>query len=295
MKYRTLKRAKMELSEISLGCMSLGTDKKQVGNMVDLALELGINFFDTADLYDKGLNESLLGEVLGQRRKEIYLCSKVGNQWREDGSGWDWNPTKKYILSAIEKSLKRLNTDYLDLYLLHGGTIEDNIDESIEAFELLKQKGLIRAYGISSIRPNVIREYVSRSNAAAVMMQYSILDRRPEESCLGLLEENDIGVLVRGAVAKGMLLNKQAKDYLEYTAREVEVIRDKLEEMASDPLEKIKLVTGYPLSSNATTSLVLGASAEKQLRDNILAQKLSIGLEKEIASISRPIVYQKHR
>ncbi len=99
-------------------------------------------------------------------------------------------------------SLKRLNTDRIDVYQLHGGTIEDPIEETISAFEQLVQQGKIRYYGISSIRPNVIREYVLRSNIVSVMMQYSLLDRRPEEECLPLLAQKDIGVLARAVWLK---------------------------------------------------------------------------------------------
>jgi aryl-alcohol dehydrogenase-like predicted oxidoreductase len=88
--------------------------------------------------------------------KKVIIATKVGNQWRADGSGWDWNPNKDYIISAVEQSLKRLQTDYIDLYQLHGGTMEDPIDETIEAFEQLQKQGKIRYYGISSIRPTVI-------------------------------------------------------------------------------------------------------------------------------------------
>lgn len=91
------------------------------------------------------------------------------------------DPSKAYIKEAVKKSLTRLKTDYIDLYQLHGGTIEDNIDETIEAFEELKQEGVIRYYGISSIRPNVIKEYVKKSNIVSIMMQFSLFDRRPEE------------------------------------------------------------------------------------------------------------------
>ena len=142
-----------------------------------------------ADLYDKGENEKLIGAALKEKRKDVIIATKVGNQWRADGSGWDWNPRKEYILSCVEGSLQRLNIDYIDLYQLHGGTIQDPIDETIEAFELLVQQGKIRYYGISSIRPNVIREYVKRSNIVSVMMQYSLLDRRSEETCLPLLQQ----------------------------------------------------------------------------------------------------------
>ena len=144
--------------------MSLGENDEANSRLLNEAFDKGINFFDTADLYQKGFNETTVGKALKEKRKEVIIATKVGNQWREDGSGWDWNPNKAYIFSAVEKSLQRLQSDYIDLYQLHGGTIDDPIDETIEAFELLKQQGKIRYYGISSIRPNVIREWIKRSN-----------------------------------------------------------------------------------------------------------------------------------
>ncbi|BBP90484.1 hypothetical protein BsIDN1_41020 [Bacillus safensis] len=90
---------------------------------------------------------------------------------------------------------------------MHGGTIDDPIDETIEAFEELVEEGVIRYYGISSIRPNVIKEYAKKSNIVSVMMQYSLLDRRPEE-WFSLLEEQSISVVARGPLAKGLLTEK---------------------------------------------------------------------------------------
>src|SRR5687768_1382194 len=203
MKYRQLGRSNLEVSEIGLGCMSLPMhDEAACLQIIDRAIELGINFFDTADLYNKGENEIIVGRALKHKRKQMIIATKVGNQWRKDGSGWDWNPGKSYIIDSVEDSLRRLQTDYIDLYQLHGGTIDDPIDDTIEAFEILQQQGKIRYYGISSIRPNVIREYVSRSKIVSVMMQYSLLDRRPEETCLDLLKQNNIGVLTRGSIAQ---------------------------------------------------------------------------------------------
>src|SRR5687767_15518055 len=178
MHYRLLGSSGIQVSEIGFGCMSLPSNREKENiSLIHQAVELGINYFDTADLYDKGMNESVIGKALKDIRSKIILATKVGNQWRADGSGWDWNPHKEYILACVEESLQRLNTDYIDLYQLHGGTIQDPIDETIEAFELLVQQGKIRYYGISSIRPNVIREYITKSNIASFMMQYSLLDR----------------------------------------------------------------------------------------------------------------------
>ena len=199
MEYCILGKSALNISRLGFGCMSLDPADPEAENILHMALDAGINYFDTADLYNKGQNEIMLGRAFRNKRKELILATKVGNQWRSDGSGWDWNPSKKYILSSVDQSLERLQTDYIDLYQLHGGTIEDPIDDVIEAFELLKSAGKIRYYGISSIRPNVIRQYIKRSSIISVMMQYSLLDRRPEEEMFSLLKDNQIGVLARGS------------------------------------------------------------------------------------------------
>ena len=140
-----------------------------------------------------------MGRAIKATRKDLKLLQpKVGNQWSAGGKNLEWNPRKEYILQAVEQTLRRLQTDYIDLYQLHGGTIADPIAETIDAFEILKKQGKIRYYGISSIRPDVIREYIRLSDMTSVMMQYGLLDRRPEETCLSLLQENNIGVLARG-------------------------------------------------------------------------------------------------
>ena len=201
MKYRALKNTELQISEIAFGCMSMDLSRRDNDELIHAAIDDGINYFDTADLYDQGKNEEALGRALKGKRSEVIVATKVGNQLRADGSGWDWNPSKDYILKAVDLSLKRLQTDYIDLYQLHGGTIEDPISEVIEAFEQLRAEGKIRNHGISSIRPNVIREYVANSNIASVMMQYSLLDRRPEEQMLDLLESNGVGLMARGGLA----------------------------------------------------------------------------------------------
>ena len=160
MQYLQLGSSTLQVSRIAFGCMSLQQEPGSI-DVLQRAVALGINYFDTADLYDKGVNETLVGTALKGVRDKVVIATKVGNVWRPDGSGWDWNPSKQHILKSVDESLKRLQTDYIDLYQLHGGTLQDPIDESIEAFEQLVQQGKIRYYGISSIRPNVIREWIS--------------------------------------------------------------------------------------------------------------------------------------
>lgn len=267
MNYKALGNSYLKISEVSFGCMSIGQQEDAGIALIREAIDLGINFFDTADLYDKGLNETIVGKALEGIRDQVVLATKVGNQWRDDGSGWDWNPGKAYIISAVEQSLKRLRTDHIDLYQLHGGTIEDPIDETIEAFEQLVKAGKIRYYGISSIRPNVIRAYVERSNITSVMMQYSLLDRRPEASCLQLLQHHNIGVLARGSVAKGLLVDKQAEPYLDYTSDQVSLAREAIATASGKERRPAQTAIQYVLKHPAITSAVVGIRTQQQLEE----------------------------
>ena len=281
MKYTLLGRSGLNISVIGLGAMSLpDSDEMKTNRIIHQAIELGINYIDTADLYNKGLNETNIGKALKGKRGSVVLATKVGNQWKKDGTGWDWNPRKEYILSAVEESLRRLQTDHIDVYQLHGGTIEDPIDETIEAFELLMQEGKIRHYGISSIRPNVIREYVRRSQIVSVMMQYSLVDRRPEEEILEFLRTNHIGVLVRGTLAQGMLVNKPAKNYLGHGTAAIEkaaaAVHGLSHKNLNDGTEQVssykkrtaaQTAIRYVLQHPAVTAAVAGVSSLAQLEE----------------------------
>lgn len=298
MNYQQLGQSMLRISEIGFGCMSLGDHQPFNEYLLHKALEAGINFFDTADLYQKGFNEESIGKALRGRRDKVVLASKVGNQWRADGSGWDWNPRKEYILNAVEKSLQRLQTGHIDLYQLHGGTIHDPIDETIEAFELLQQQGKIRYYGISSIRPNVIREYVRRSNIVSVMMQYSLLDRRPEETCLDLLHSHNIGVLARGSVAGGLLVNKPAKDYLGYTAAQVQAVAGAVAAATGTQRNAAQTAIRWVLQHPAITSAVIGIRTEEQLTEAVAAAETPALTEAETNSLQGVVAankYAEHR
>lgn len=266
MQYNKLGKSELEISEIGLGAMSLVQGHDETNSyIIKHAQELGINYLDTSDLYDKGKNEELIGRLIEGNRDKWILASKVGNKWKEDGSGWDWAPSKAYILKSIDESLSRLKTDYLDLYQLHGGTIEDPFDEIVEAFELLVQQGKIRYYGISSIRPKVFLNYAKNSDIISDMMQYSIFDRRPEKYFPDLAESG-ISVLARGTVAQGLLLKKAAQKYLSYSVHEVLEIQRKVTEISNQlGVANLALALKYPLLHQPVACSVIGIRTREQI------------------------------
>lgn len=302
MKKRQLGQSDLYVSEIGLGCMSLGTEENHAISIIDKAIEQGINYFDTADLYDRGVNEELVGKAIKHRRHDLILATKVGNRWREDYSGWDWDPSKTYIKEAVKQSLKRLQTDYIDLYQLHGGTIEDQIDETIEAFEELKKEGVIRYYGISSIRPNVIKEYLTKSSIVSIMMQYSLLDRRPEE-WFPLIKEHNVSVIARGPLAKGLLTDKpldlklQTNGYLSYSNDELKALLTELENVDSSH-SMTELALQYCLYHDVIGAVIPGASKLQQVIENtsaVLSDPLTRQTYELLQKLTKKDTYNQHR
>jgi aryl-alcohol dehydrogenase-like predicted oxidoreductase len=254
--------------------MSLGLDEQEAIQTIHMAIDEGINYFDTADLYDFGQNEEIVGKALKGRRDKVILATKVGNRWNELKTGWTWDPSKTYIKEQVKESLRRLRTDYIDLYQLHGGTIEDNVEQVLEAFEELVEEGIIRYYGISSVRPNVIHRFVEQSSIQSIMMQYNLLDRRPEEF-FSYLEDHQVSVITRGAIAKGLLTSNWTEKlsdngYLWHVKNECTKLISQLETILDEDQTLHSLALQYPLSHQAVTSLAIGARNTKQLKDNII-------------------------
>jgi aryl-alcohol dehydrogenase-like predicted oxidoreductase len=303
LKKRRLGNSDLWVTELGLGCMSIGTEEKKAREIIETALDEGINYFDSADLYDFGENETIVGAALKDVREKVIIATKVGNRWNPDKTGWSWDPSKSYIKEAVKQSLKRLGTDYIDLYQLHGGTIEDNIDETIEAFEELKSEGYIRYYGISSIRPNVIREYIKKSPIVSVMMQYSILDRRPEEDALPLLHEHGISVVTRGPLAKGLLSDKMLekvspKGYPDYSQEELLEVLSALKGKLATGRSFTEIALQYNLAHPAVATIVAGASSPEQVRSNARAVRSQHLTQEEvilIKELSKAGKYKEHR
>ncbi|MCQ6266110.1 aldo/keto reductase [Fictibacillus sp. WQ 8-8] len=304
MKQNKLGASDLFVSEIGLGCMSIEPGNETEGReMIQRAYDEGVTFFDTADLYHFGWNEEFVGKSVKPFRDKIVLSTKVGNRWTAGKEGWDWDPSKTYIKTAVKDSLHRLQTDYIDLYQLHGGTIEDNMDETIAAFDELKKEGHIREYGISSIRPNVISYYAEHSDIVSVMMQYSILDRRPEEEMLDFLHDKNISVIARGPVAKGWLSKRalqrnESDQYLDYEGKEIQELVKHLHSEFGSENRLSQTAIRYALHHPAVASAIPGASSVEQLLSNIGASTMHELASDEVSavrSLSKKNVYEQHR
>ncbi|KUP06272.1 oxidoreductase [Bacillus coahuilensis m2-6] len=306
MEKRQIGSSSIMVSKLGLGCMSLGTDETKAREIVEAALEGGITYFDTADLYDFGQNEEILGKILQPYRDQIVISTKVGNRWNHEKTSWTWDPSKEHIKESVKQSLHRLKTDYIDLYQLHGGTIQDNIEESIEAFEELKDEGYIKEYGISSIRLNVIKQYAEKSTIQSNMMQYSLLDRRPEE-IFPILEDHTISVITRGPVAKGLLTNSMLnkatnkildQGYLDYTYEELKSVLLSIQDRFHSTRNMNELALQYNLSHSAVASVIPGASSVLQVTENIAAVNKDPLTKEEVdllKGITKQSIYQEHR
>lgn len=296
MQYNTLGNSSIKISSVGIGCMSMSpsTNIDYVA-LINQAVDNGINYFDTADLYDFGENERLLGKAVKGIRQQLVIATKVGNQWNKDKSGWKWNVSKDYINKAIDDSLTRLGTDYIDLYQIHGGTKEDDLDEVVDTLEKLKQSGKIKEYGISSIRPNVFLPFAAQSNMVSNMMQYSLLDTRPE-AYVGELREQGVSILARGAFAQGLLLNKPAKDYLQHSQAQVEKIANWVSEIAKqEGVSKETVALAYLLQRQQVTAAVVGIRTVTHLRDLIKATQEMASFSLDTYELPIPaLLYQDH-
>lgn len=283
-----VRRNKEELSmaELGLGTMSILKHGETEGRRIlEAAYDAGIRHFDTADVYDHFEVERLVGSTFAGRRDELFLTSKGGNVPTEDGMRWD--PSAAYLEQALAASLERLQTDYLDVYYVHGGTIEDDLDETIAFMRRQKQAGVIRQIGLSSIRPNVIRYWLEHGELDVLMTPYSLLDRRVESLDL------DIPIVGRGPLAKGLL-----------TAAWSERLSDKgFEAWSASELRDVLPTIPTPIQAYAlaaakrTCAVVLpGASSVDQLNDLIAADQADIDAAKLDELLARLPVhpYTKH-
>lgn len=254
------------MSELGLGTMTIlkhGEDEAR--RILETAISSGIRHIDTADVYARHDVERIIGEVIPSHRGDLFLASKGGNELTEDGMRW--NPSPDYLERALHGSLERLKTDYLDLYYIHGGTLEDDLDATIEFMREQKRQGLIRQIGLSSIRPNVIRYWLEHGELDVWMTPYSLLDRRAETL------DRKIPVVGRGVLAKGLLTDEWEQ---RLSDRGFEAWH--ADELAGELALMPRPIQAYALAAaRRFCDVVLpGASSVQQLEETIAADRTEI-------------------
>jgi aryl-alcohol dehydrogenase-like predicted oxidoreductase len=216
MKKRTLGNSDLEVSTIGLGCMGMSygygpaADKKEMISLIHEAVDRGVTFFDTAEVYGPYINEELVGEALAPFKGKVAVATKFGIQMEEDKQVLDSNPER--IRQSIEGSLKRLQVDTIDLYYQHRVDPEVPIEEVAGVIQDLIKEGKIKHWGLSEAGVDTIRRAHSVHPLTAIQSEYSMMWRNPEDELLPALEELGIGFVPFSPLGKGFLTGTIKKD-----------------------------------------------------------------------------------
>jgi aryl-alcohol dehydrogenase-like predicted oxidoreductase len=210
MRNRRLGRPGLEVSTIGLGCMGMsdfygGRDEAEAVATIHRAIDLGVTFLDTADMYGVGRNEELVGRAIRGRRDQVVLATKFGNVRAPDGTPLGVNGRPDYVRSACEGSLRRLGVDVIDLYYQHRVDPETPIEETVGAMAELVRQGKVRHLGLSEAAPATVRRAHAVHPIAALQTEYSLWSREPEAEILPTVRELGIGFVAYSPLGRGFL------------------------------------------------------------------------------------------
>jgi aryl-alcohol dehydrogenase-like predicted oxidoreductase len=292
MKKRTLGKSNIEVTEIGLGLWAAGgtswgpTDDAESLSAIDFSLEGGVNFFDTSDVYGNGHSEELLGQAMQGRRDKFIVATKIGWQNFNDDLGQSAYNTVEKLIAGVESNLRRLQTDYIDVIQSHISYREPTMEIFLEGFQKLQQQGKVRAYGVSTSDFEYLQAFNHDGLCSTLQIDYSILNRTAETNILPYCLENNIGVIVRGALAMGILTGKFDADTRfgegDFRSRwhenedEYQVFLDDLDKV--DQLQPLangrtlaQLALQFTLAHPAVSSVIPGAKNVRQMQDNLQA------------------------
>lgn len=280
----------LEVSVVGLGCNNFGRalDKAGSAAVVDAALDVGINHFDTASNYGEGQSESFLGAALGARRDDVVIATKVGVPipgW--EGSG---GAAPDYVRQVLERSLTELGTDYVDIYMIHFPDPKTPIEDTLAVMSAMVDEGKVRQIGCSNFDPAQLNEALAVSAErgwppfVCDQVEYSLLHREPEENGLAeLCVQSGVALLPYYPLANGLLTGKTKRGgepqgrlrmerYQEYLTDENFDVVEAVERFARDRgLTMVQVALGWLLSREAVPAVTAGATSPEQIRSNAAA------------------------
>jgi aryl-alcohol dehydrogenase-like predicted oxidoreductase len=312
MEYRNLGNSGLQVSVAGLGCNNFGMriDEAQTRAVVDKALELGINFFDTADVYGgRGKSEDFLGAALKGRRREAIIATKFRSPMGE-GPLWAGG-SRRYIFDAVDDSLRRLGTDYIDLYQIHAPDPATPTEETMRALDDVVRAGKVRYIGCSNYAgwQVVEAQWVARTEHLmpfiSAQNQYSLLERRVERDLLPVCEKYGLGVLPYFPLASGFLTGKYRPGQPPPEGTRLALMGERAKQALSDEnfeilakLEAfieprgrsmVELAVGWLASHPVVSSVISGATKPEQLEQNVRAVEWRLTAEEmaEVDAITR--------
>ena len=318
MDYVNLGNTGLKVSRLCLGMMSYGTsewrdwvlDEDDSRPFIKRALELGLNFFDTADMYSRGVSEEVTGRALNDfaRRDEVVIATKVFNPM---GKGPNQRGlSRKHILAACDASLERLGTDYIDLYQIHRFDYETPIEETLSALDELVRSGRVRYLGASSMFAYQFAQMLYTADLGGfsrfVSMQnhYNLIYREEEREMLPLCESEGVGVIPWSPLARGYLTRRPSEKSATTRGKSDGMARDWYDQESDDPVAEAvvslaekrgdapaQVALAWLLHQPAVTAPIVGATKMKHLEDAVKATELSLS-ESEVAELEKP--YKPH-